>query len=252
MSSALESTIGLILLIVTTLSLLLLSFRQRRSGKSPAFRHIPAISKFKRAVGMSVEDGTRIHVSLGNASLTQPLSSSAFISLKTLKQIGELSSNSDNPPVATSGDGALALLSQDTLHDVARQTHTLDLFKSENGSLAGITPLTNVAGALQIIADRDVKTNVLIGNYGSEAGYLSTASQEKGALTIAASDSLTAQSVFFATVEQPLIGEELFAVPAYLHDEPMQNASLQMQDLLRGLIVLTLLVGAILKLVGVL
>jgi hypothetical protein len=249
--TGLETTIGLLLLIFTTLLLPVLSFRLKRSGKSPVFRRINTISKFKHAINMSIEDGTRIHVSLGNASLTQPVSSSAFISLKTLGQIGELSSNSDNPPVASSGDGALALLSQDTLHAVARQTHTLDLYKPENGRLAGVTPLTNMAGALQLIADPEVKTNVLIGNFGSEAGFLSIASETKGSLTIAASDSLTAQAVFFATVEQPLIGEELFAVPAYLHDEPMLGASLQIQDLLRGLIVLAILIGAVLKLAGV-
>jgi hypothetical protein len=250
--SSLDSNLGLILLIITTMMLLLLSFRQRRSGKSPKFRRIASISKFKKSVGVSIEDGTRIHVNLGNASLTQPASSSAFVSLKTLKEIGELSSNSDNPPVSTSGDGALALLSQDTLHNLARKTHTLDLYQPDNGRLAGVSPLTNVTGALQTIADPEVKTNVLIGNFGSEAGFLSLASQDKGSLTIAASDSLTAQAVFFATVEQPLIGEELFAVPAYLHDEPIQNSSLLIQDLLRGLVVLLLLTGAILKLVGAL
>ncbi len=250
--SNLEMTIGLILLIIITFTLLFLSLRQRRTGKSPTFRRIASISKLKRAVGLSVEEGSRVHVALGNASLTQPASSSAFVSLKTLREVGEMCSNSDNPPVASSGDGVLALLSQDTLHDVARQTHTLELFQPENGRLAGVTPLTNVIGALQTVNDPEVKTNVLIGNFGSEAGLLSTVSQEKGSLTIAASDSLTAQATFFATVEQPLIGEELFAVSAYLHSEPIQNASLKVQDLLRGLVVLTLLVGAILKLVGVL
>jgi hypothetical protein len=250
--SSLELTIGLLLLIIITFALLFSSIIIKRSGKFPGFRRIATISKFKRSIGRSIEDGTRIHVSLGNASLTQPASSSAFISLKTLRQIGELSSNSDNPPVATSGDGALALLSQDTLHDVARQTHTLELFQSENGHLAGVTPLTNMAGALQIINDKEVHTNVLIGNFGSEAGFLSTASQKKGSLTIAASDSLTAQATFFATVEQPLIGEELFAIPAYLHNEPMLSASLRIQDMLRGLIVLSLLVGALLKIMGAL
>lgn len=247
-----ETIAGLLLLVISTVLLLLFSLRQRRTNKSPVFRRIPSISKFKRSLGISIEDGTRIHVSLGNASLTQPASSSAFVSLKTLHQIGELSSNSDNPPIATSGDGSLALLSQDTLHEVARQTHTLDLYQPDNGTLAGVTPMTNMAGALQVINDPEVKTNVLIGNFGSEAGFLSTASENKGALTIAASDSLTAQAVFFATVEQPLIGEELFAIPAYLQNEPVHNSSLLVQDILRGLTILAILIGAIFKLVGVL
>ena len=245
------SLVGLLVLLVTTLLVILFAMRQRKAKRSTCFRKINAISQLKRAVEMSVEGGSRIHVSLGNASLTKPASSSAFVSLAALHHISELSSNSDNPPIATSGDGALSVLSQDTLHRVALETRTLDLFEPNNGQLAGISPLSNVAGALQVIADPEVKTNVLIGNFGSEAGLLSTSSEDKSSLTITGSDSLLAQSVFFATVDHPLIGEELFAIPAYLHGAPYQIASLRVQDLLRGVIILTILVGATLKILGV-
>lgn len=247
-----ESIIGLLLVFVTTILVVFLAIRQKKSLKPPTFRRIAAISRFKRAVSLSVEDGTQIHVSLGNASLTQPASSSAFISLLTLRRMSELSSSSDEPPIATSGDGALALLSQDALHQVARETNSLDLYNKDQGQLAGITPLSNISGALRIIEKPEVKTNVFIGNFGSEAGFLSIASENKKALTLAASDSLPAQAVFFATTEKPLIGEELFAVPAYLQANPMHIASLKVQDILRGLVVLALLGGSILKLMGVL
>jgi hypothetical protein len=163
-----------------------------------------------------------------------------------------MSSSSDEPPVASSGDGSLALLSQDTLHQVARETNNLDLYNSDHGQLAGVTPLSMVAGALQIVDDPSVKTNVLIGNFGSEAGLLSTASTEQNSMTLAASDSLPAQAVFFATTENPLIGEELFALPAYLQPDAVHCASLRTQDILRGLVVLAILAGAILKFLGVL
>jgi hypothetical protein len=209
-----------------------------------------ALSKFKRAVSRSVEEGSRIHVSLGNASLTQPASASAFVSLTALRRISQLSSAGDNPPIATSGDSVLALLSQDTLHQVARETHTTDLYDPTHGILAGVTPLSYVAGALEQMHDPEVKTNVLIGNYGSEVGFLSSYSEEKGAYTLAASDSLPAQAVLYATTEQPLIGEELFALPAYLHSTPVHSASLQAQDLLRGVVVLAIVIGSLLKLLG--
>ncbi|MHC1740339.1 MAG: DUF6754 domain-containing protein [Anaerolineaceae bacterium] len=249
--SAEELLIGLVVVLITSVLVLTLTIRQRRSAVLPVFRRIAALSKFKRAVSLSVEEGTRIHVSLGNASLTQPASASAFVSLIALRRITQLSSAGDNPPVATAGDSVLAILSQDTLHQVARETHTLDLYDPSHGSLAGVTPLSYVCGALQEMNDPDVKTNVLVGNYGSEVGFLSTSSEDKGAYTLAASDSLPAQSVLYATTIQPLIGEELFALPAYLHPTPAHTASLQVQDLLRGLVVLVILCGSILKLLGV-
>lgn len=250
--NSIESMIGLGFVILATLLVVMLTVRQRRSGKAPVFRRIAAINRFKRAASLSVEEGTRIHISLGNASLTHPASASAFVSLEALHRIGAMSSSGDEPPIASSGDGALALLSQDVLHQVARETNNLDLYNSDHGQLAGISPLSNVAGALQIIDDSSVKTNVLIGNFGSEAGLLSTASEEQGALTLAASDSLPAQAVFFATTEKPLIGEELFALPAYLQADAVHCASLKTQDLLRGLVVLIVLGGAILRILGVL
>ncbi len=244
--------IGLILVLITSALVLLLTVRQKRRSQAPVFRRIAALSQFKRAVSSSVEDGTRIHVSLGNASLNRPASASAFVSLTALRRIGQLSSAGDNPPVATSGDSVLAILSQDTLHQVARETHTLDLYDPTHGALAGVTPLSYVSGALEQMQDPEIKTNVLIGNYGSEVGLLRTSSHEKGAYTLGASDSLPAQAVLYATTEKPLIGEELFALPAYLHSTPIHNASLQTQDLLRGLVVLIILGGSILKLLGIL
>ena len=245
-----ELLTGLISFLVTSALVLLLTVRQKRRAETPVFRRIMALSKFKRAVSRSVEEGSRIHVSLGNASLTQPASASAFVSLTALRRISQLSSAGDNPPIATSGDSVLALLSQDTLHQVARETHTTDLYDPTHGILAGVTPLSYVAGALEQMHDPEVKTNVLIGNYGSEVGFLSSYSEEKGAYTLAASDSLPAQAVLYATTEQPLIGEELFALPAYLLSTPVHSASLQAQDLLRGVVVLAIVIGSLLKLLG--
>jgi hypothetical protein len=248
--SADELLIGLIFFLITAVLILTMTLRQKRSGITPTFRKIAALTRFKRAVSLSVEEGSRIHISLGNASITLPASASAFISLAALRRISQLSSEGDNPPIVTSGDAVLSILSQDTLHETARESHTLDLYNPTLAALAGVTPLAYVSGALEQINEEEVKTNVLIGNYGSEVGFLSSAAAEKGAYTLAASDALPAQAVLYATTEQPLIGEELFALPAYLHSTPMHSASLQTQDLLRGLLVLIMLVGAILKLLG--
>ena len=48
-----------------------------------------------------------------------------------------------------------------------------------------------------------------------------------------------------------LIGEELFAVPAYLQAGPFHVASLQVQDILRWVVIALILGGVVLKLVGV-
>jgi hypothetical protein len=56
--------------------------------------------------------------------------------------------------------------------------------------------------------------------------------------------------VFFATSQDPLIGEELFAAGAYVGAGPSHEASLHVQDILRWLIILAIILGSVLKFVG--
>lgn len=226
------------------------SSKKMRTKYPVAFRKIPAIGKLRRAIGLSVEDGSRMHVTLGNADIIDQANTSALVGLSTLHRLGQLSSTSDRPPVCSSGDGSFTLLSKDVLRAVSIETNTRELFDPDSGQLAGITPFSYALGAMNVMQAPDVKSNVLIGNFGPEAGFLSTASEAKASFTLAASDSITAQSIFLATTKDVLIGEELYAVPAYLAYNPVHVASLRVQDILRWGIGMVLIGGTILKLLG--
>jgi len=57
--------------------------------------------------------------------------------------------------------------------------------------------------------------------------------------------------VLYASVDDPLVGEELFAAGAYSDAGRAHQASLQVQDVFRWGIILILLRGSVLKLVGI-
>jgi hypothetical protein len=222
---------------------------QRKSF--PAFRKIPAITRLRHSVGRVVEDGTRLHVSLGRGMLATPQSASALAGLVLLRRLVELTSSGDQPPVATSGDAGLAILSQDTLQ-TGSQASAQGAFDPTAGRLTGLTPFSYAAGAIPVIQDENISSNVLIGNFGAEAALLVEAAERANTFTLAASDNLTAQAVFYASAQEPLIGEELFAAGAYVDAGPLHSASLTVQDILRWLIIGVILVGAFLKLIGIL
>lgn len=202
-------------------------------------------------MGLAVENGTRLHVSLGKASITSPAAPSALVGLTSLERIAQMSSVSDAPPVVTSGDGTLAILSQDTLRASYRIANAPELYDPDRGRLAGATPFAYTSAALVVSHDENVSANVLIGSFGVEAALLSDSEDPKNPFTLAASESLAAQSVFYATAKEPLIGEELFALPAYLQAGASHYASLKVQDILRWILILLMLGGAFLNLIGV-
>ena len=236
------------LVILAAVLLLALTFIKRKSP--PAFREIAALTRLKRAAGLAVEDGTRLHVSLGRGGLVSPRGAASLSALALLRQIGEQTSISDRPPVATSGDPVLAALSQDTLQAACQSAGVEELFQPTSGRLGGLTPFSYAAGAMTVARQEQVSTDVLVGDFGAEVGLLTEASERENATLIAATSEPSAQSILFASATEPLVGEELFAAPAYIGNDPAQRASLQAQDILRWLVILALLAAAGMKMVG--
>jgi hypothetical protein len=167
-----------------------------------------------------------------------------------LRRLAERTSVSDRPPVVTSGDASLAILSQDTLQSGYRAVGAQDQYRFSTGRLTGLTPFSYAAGTLAPIHDESVSANVVIGSLGAESALLAEAADRENTSLVAASDDLSAQSVFFAAAQEPLIGEELFAAGAYVGAGAAHDASLQVQDILRWLIILAILLGSLLKIIG--
>jgi hypothetical protein len=239
--------IGLLLLAL----ILLVGLALFRSKLPTALRRIEAYERLTRSVGLAVENGTRLHISLGRGNLLTTRGASALAGLAMLRKLTERTSLSDRPPVVTSGDASLAVLSQDTLQSGYRAAGAEDQYRFSTGRLTGLTPFAYAAGTLPVTRDEAVSTNVFIGDFGPEAALMTDAAERENSPIVAASDSISAQSVFFATSQDPLIGEELFAAGAYVGAGAIHESSLTTQDILRWLIILAIVVGSGLKFLGV-
>jgi hypothetical protein len=213
-------------------------------------REIPAFARLRKAVGLAVEAGTRLHISLGNGPLTGLQGASTLMGLNVLGRIARAASISDRPPVATSGDGSITILTQDTLRGAYQALGAEGQYEHTSGRLTGLTPFSYAAGTMPVIYDEQISANVLIGHFGSEVALINDAAEQSDSLTIAGTDSLPGQAVLYATAHEPLIGEEVFAGGAYLGSGTIHEASLRTQDLLRILVVLFIIASAALTLLG--
>jgi hypothetical protein len=233
--------IQLVILAVSATLLLVITAWKR---KAPARLHeIRALTQLYRMLGLSVEDGTRLHISLGSGSLLDARGGSALAGLAMLRHIAERTSVSDKPSVASAGTSVLGLLSQDTLQSGYKAAGVEELYAPATGRVAGLSPFSYAAGAMNISQDENVSANVLIGNFGPEVALITDASERVNVTTVGASDNLAGQAVLFANTQDALIGEELFSTAAYLGAGPSHLASLTVQDILRWSIILVLLGG---------
>lgn len=240
--------IALSLLGLASVLLIGLTLWRRRSPAT--LRVIDAYERLNKAVGIAVENGTRLHISLGRGNLFTARGGSALAGLAMLRRLTERTSVSDRPPIVTSGDASLTVLSQDTLQSGYRAAGAEDQYRFSTGRLTGLSPFSYAAGAIPIIRDENVSTNIFIGDFGNEAALLTEEADRENTNLIAASDNLSAQAIFYASAQDPLIGEELFGAGAYVGAGASHEASLNAQDILRWLIILAIIIGAGLTILG--
>lgn len=215
-------------------------------------RKYSSILNLRKSIGLSIEHGKGLHISLGKSDLNNIHGAASLVALETLNQIIDQSILSDNPPVTTAGSGDLTLLAQSKHQNVLidKSSSTSDFHS--HAYLSGATNLSYIAGGIPPSSDEDLSTQIFVGNIGPEIGLLLDANQKKNHFSLAATDSLEGQSVSYAFSDDALLGEELFAIPAQLSNNSIFKVSLLIQDLLRWLVIVIILFVIFFKLVGLL
>jgi hypothetical protein len=246
---SLSGIFGLLFVLIFFGSLLVSSFVFRQKREFP-WRDIAAFKNIQHAIGLAVEDGTTFHFSLGRGLINALESAVTFVGLRMLERITRLIASSDRQPLVTSGEGAVNILSRDTLQATYRDLGMESQYSPSAGLMVGPTPLSYAAGSIPLLLDEKISANVLIGHYGSEVAFFYEAGERAGASTVAGTDHLEGQAVIYAASESPLVGEEVFAGGAYLQAGLLHQSSLQVQDIFRWVVIILLLGGALLKLLN--
>jgi hypothetical protein len=242
---------GLLFVVVFFVLMVVLTIRSRGQSRR-TLREIAAFTRLRRGVGLAVESGQRLHLSLGNGGIFGQGGSATLVSLTLLQRLARAASISDRPPVASSGEATASLLAQDTLRSAYRAAGADGQYNPSASELTGLTPFSFAAGALPVIYDQQVSANILIGSFGSEAALIADAAERTGSLSLGGSDNPTGQAILYATVQESLVGEELYAAGAYLQAGPAHQASVQVQDILRWILIGLMLAAVVLNLAGVL
>jgi len=241
--------LGLFLVLIFVFLMIALALVERRW---PArFRSIPAFDALGGATERAVKAGERVHFSLGTGTLLGSETGPALAGLSMLTRVAEAATMSDRPPVVTAADGALVILAQDTIRSAYRRVRAADRYHASSGRLVGATPLSYAAGVPAVLNDEDASVHLMLGRFGVAGALVAAAGHRKQTFTLGGTQDIQSQALLYATVENPLIGEDVFAGGAYLNAGSMHRGSLRTQDLVRVLIVAGVLIGTLLKTFGV-
>lgn len=236
--------------ILAAFILLLLLFAALGRSLPASFRPLPSFEDLSAAIERSVEAGERVHVSLGTGSVIGPESAPAIAGLAVLSKVAAATVMSDRPVVASTADGAMAILAQDTLRTAHARARAIERYEPTAGRMLGATPYSYAAGVPAVLATEEVSVHILNGSFGAEGALVADFGQRRNAFVVGGSDDVHAQALLHATSDHPLVGEEIFAGGAYLNAGIFHAASLRTQDVVRVLVILAILIGTLLKTLG--
>ena len=246
-------TTALITIAVIVILAILLFLLTRRIQAETAFplRALKGYAGLRNQIGRSIESGSQMHVTLGQASLVSSASPTSVASLSMLDYLAKDSCANATPPLATVGEGTLLPAAQASLYHAYKQAGNTDQFDTTAAQFIASEhdAIAYSGGINSLIHQEKVTSNIVVGRLGAELAIITEAADRKGIEQVVGSDDPTALALATAVTDDVLIGEELLASGAYLQGEPVQLATLQLQDILRWIIALIILITALLQII---
>jgi hypothetical protein len=234
-----------------------------KRGMTISLRTIPGYAALTRLLTQATETGRPVHVSLGISGIADAFTADTVAGLTTLEYVAERGVISEVPPIVTVANPTVLSAAQDIL----RRTYTRHGYAEEydpararfvapNGALvsaSSVAPGNGVAyaaGTMQMLTQHKLTANVMVGRFGDEFLLLGETAAQRGLPQVGGTSATQVLPFVQSTVDNPLLGEEIYASGAYLLKKPAHLSSLLAQDVARWLLVLGILGAVLMKTMG--
>jgi hypothetical protein len=226
---------------------LLLFFTARiTAGHSLALRQIRAFDRLKGLMGRSVESGRALHLSLGIGGLADQTTADSLAGLAVLNYLASQAATTGTPPMVSMADPTVMLFAQNAIRAAyGDDTEGAEVAYRHIRWIAP-QPAAYAAGVMSILDLDEVDSNVMVGRFGDEYLLMGETAARRGVAHIGGTSDPNTLPFVYATADDILLGEEIYAAGAYLQKRPALLASLAAQDTMRWLVALVILGGIVL------
>jgi len=228
--------------VVITILLVYLArlFQARR--KSSSLRPIDGFDRIPMWVGQAIEGNRPLHLSIGSAGVGENSTIVALAGAEFFYYVIQEATIGDISPIISTTSTSAIPLGQDTLRRAYQSRDRSDRYQASKARWypQGQRSMAFAAALTGMMKVENPSAHILAGSFGPEIALVLDAAHHQNQGTFAVSDQIEGQAIAFALADNYLIGEELFAAPAYVSDDPADKAETVVVDLWRGLLILGL------------
>jgi hypothetical protein len=216
--------------------------RIKRDPDTIYVRRIPGVDAIEEAVGRSTEMGRPVLYVTG-VEETQNIQTVA--SLLILGHVAEMIAEYDTDIKVANAYPLTMVLAEEIVRQGYANVGRSDAHRPENVMFITPEQFAFAAGVNGLILRERPATNIFLGRFFAESLMLAETGYVTRAIQIGGTAEITQLPFFVAACDYAILGEELYAVSAYLSREPQLMAQLKSTDLVKGIVVLLIIAGAI-------
>jgi len=220
-----------------------------KAGRRFSLRPIPMYARIKQLASHATESGYPIQVSIGSGQLGGEATPEANMGLTVLDYVARHAATCNQPVQAVTGDPTLLAAAQGVLQTARRESGFPEHYDSREVAFYGPDSLAYAVGAANTFASDDHLALIELGRFGSEGLWLAEAVANQTATRLGGTTDPTTAALLTASLDDVVIGEEVFAAGAYLH-RPSHLGSLAAEDVMRLVLALAIIVGVVMTTLG--
>jgi hypothetical protein len=237
---------ALVTIVLFSIAILLYT-KWAKEGKPLFIRKIAGLDAVEEAVGRATEMGKPVLFVPGIQEIDD-IETIAGISI--LGRVAKITAQYDTPLVVPVRYPMVLAAGQEVVEQAyiemgKRDSYNRDIVRYVAGEQFAFTATVNG----MMMRDRPA-ANIYMGAFFAESLLLAETGNAAGSIQIAGTARPEQLPFFIAACDYTLMGEELYAASAYLSHEPLMLGGLKGQDLMKVLIIVSIIIGVVLMTLG--
>lgn len=241
--------IGLAILLLVLPVLFFLTSRVK-AGKAGELRSLSGMEELPGSVGRSAETGQPLHVSVGVAGVGGAATAETWAGLTLLTQLADAAAACDTPLVVTVADPTVLPLAQSILQRAYARHGNPEGYDGTQVRFIAPNPMAYAAGVMGSLERESLVSNVMVGAFGDEYLLIGETGVRAGVRQIVGTSDPRTLPFVYASADETLMGEEMFAGGAYTTRLPIQVGSLLTEDWARWAVIVVTIVIAVFKILS--
>jgi hypothetical protein len=217
-----------------------------KQGMAISIRRLPALDMIDEAIGRATELGKPVHQAMSYASVMGAASSPMILSgIAVMRYVSRKTSRMDTRYIVTVGNAETYSVSEEVVRSTYAEQGKLDAYDPSMVRFLSTAQFAYTAATVGIMNREKVAANIMIGYFAAESLILAETGHSLGAVQIAGTSVMPQIPFFVATCDYVLIGDEVYAVSAYLDKDHATLGTIAAQDIMKVVVGLLLLVGSL-------